>query len=453
MNTARNKCACGAASGCKGDCGCGCERCGESRCCELECLERPNFYCGQVLTDADLAAIVDWTRGRLALARFRDGWGIACGLELSCSKPDGATGCCDAKDASKGPSIYLNSGYALDCCGNDLVVCEPMPVDLACACRPPEDPCDPHRRRGRTEDEDDERDEGEEARQDCLHIPPGELFAVQLWLRYDEDLAQGSRALFRGPCADSEPCQYARVLERPCVHVEEIPLGRGEEAMTAEQRWLEQFRRGLKQQIDAIRAAFVKGSSAVLQHIRHYPPYRFCYLEETICCLRRKETPNSPIPDQQWLEIAKLVLLDWILRQLACPCPPCLPDNGVPLGRVILRRRVIEGRAHCSVVVIDQDAAFRRALRKDPCRPAGAASRDLAAFLGQPASRLQELRDQGLEFNIVDTQASSPRQLEQMIGSFGGSVVAVDSASPGALDVHLVDDIAGTPRIALFVSK
>jgi hypothetical protein len=290
-------------------------------------------------------------------------------------------------------------------------------------------------------------------RQDCLHIPREELFAVQLWLRYDEDLAQGQRALFRGPCADDGPCQYARVLERPCVHVEEIPLWGGEASLTPEQRWLEEFRRGLARQIDAIRAAILNGSAAVLKHIRHYPPYRFCYLEETICCLRRKETPDTPIPVQQWLEIAKLLLLDWILRQLACPCPACLPDNGVPLGRVILRRRVVKEGAECSVVVIDQDAAFRRALRKDPCRPIGATSRDLAAFLGQPASRLQELREQGVELNIVETQATGPRELEQMIGSFAGSVVAVDSASPGTLDVYLVDDIAGDPRIALFVRR
>ena len=48
------------------DCGCGCGGwCGcDTRCCDLECLVRPNFFCGQLLTDADITALVDWTRSR-----------------------------------------------------------------------------------------------------------------------------------------------------------------------------------------------------------------------------------------------------------------------------------------------------------------------------------------------------------------------------------------------------
>ena len=111
------------------DCGCGCGgRCGcETRCCDLECLVRPNFFCGQMLTDADLDR-----RGRVDAAaarrssRYRDGWGIACGLHVSCAPHGGRAGCCDPAD---GPVVYVNPGYAVDCCGNDLVVCEPLPVD------------------------------------------------------------------------------------------------------------------------------------------------------------------------------------------------------------------------------------------------------------------------------------------------------------------------------------
>ena len=60
------------------DCGCGCGgHCGcESRCCDLECIVRPNFFCGQLLTDGDLAATVEWARSRFSLSRYRHGWGI-----------------------------------------------------------------------------------------------------------------------------------------------------------------------------------------------------------------------------------------------------------------------------------------------------------------------------------------------------------------------------------------
>ncbi len=40
-------------------CGCGCG--GTGRCCGIECLARPNFFCGQLLTDADLSAAVQWS--------------------------------------------------------------------------------------------------------------------------------------------------------------------------------------------------------------------------------------------------------------------------------------------------------------------------------------------------------------------------------------------------------
>ena len=119
------------------DCGCGCE----SQCCELECLVRPNFYCGQLLTDIDLDALVDWTKKRFALSRYRDGWGVVCGLHLSCSPPDGATSCCGTE--GEGPFVYVKPGYAVDCCGNDLVVCEPIKVNLNGVCGSEEDPCAP----------------------------------------------------------------------------------------------------------------------------------------------------------------------------------------------------------------------------------------------------------------------------------------------------------------------
>src|SRR5262245_47892370 len=109
-----------------GNCGCGCNcktgcRC-QTRCCDLDCLIRPNFFCGQLLTDADLTAMVEWNRSRFALSRYRDGWGVVCGLDVSCSPVYGATvSCCG--DSNGGPFVYVNPGYAIDCCGNDLVVC------------------------------------------------------------------------------------------------------------------------------------------------------------------------------------------------------------------------------------------------------------------------------------------------------------------------------------------
>ena len=50
-------------------CNCGCSDC-QGDCCSLECLIRPNFFCGQLLTDRDLKAFVDWISAKSACSVF-----------------------------------------------------------------------------------------------------------------------------------------------------------------------------------------------------------------------------------------------------------------------------------------------------------------------------------------------------------------------------------------------
>ena len=115
----------------QGDCaGCGgrprtgppCQCCPErSPSCEVECLERPLFTSGMVLADTDLTALVDWTRAHLALRRYRDGWGVVCGLDVRC-------------DPDRAGWVRVDPGFALGCCGEDIVVCEPEYIDLTGCC-------------------------------------------------------------------------------------------------------------------------------------------------------------------------------------------------------------------------------------------------------------------------------------------------------------------------------
>ena len=110
-------------------CTCGCENC-SGQCCELECLVQPRFYCGQLLTDQDLTVLLDWTKGKTGLARYRHGWGIVCGLEVQCQTTSGS-----------GPALKVTPGYAIDCCGNDIVVCADATLDLSSCCKPKPQPC------------------------------------------------------------------------------------------------------------------------------------------------------------------------------------------------------------------------------------------------------------------------------------------------------------------------
>lgn len=440
-----------------GGCGCGCAcggQCGcDSQCCELECLVRPNFFCGQMLTDADLAAMVEWTRSRLALARYRDGWGIACGLELSCSAPGDAASCCGDKAAESGPVVYLNAGYALDCCGNDLVVCAPIKVDLGPVCRPPDDPCDPRPKTARVPQAETGPREDGGAQADCLQIKAGDLVVVKLSLRYHEDVAQGQRAMFRGACSDDGPCQYARVLERPCVFLEESAL---HDDGSATGGWRTDFEQRLRREAAAIGAAVNSGMDAILQYIRHNPPYQFCFLEEAVCCLRKNPTQDKQAALRDLLRIGKLLFVDWLLRQLQCPCSSCLPDDGVPLGRVLLRRSVVAGRTQCSVVSIEQNAQHRRPLRKDPCRELGADELDLSSYLWRSPDDVQERLESQLpnmQFKLVEPSAAGDNERQELLDGFTKAVVTIDPKSTGTLHVHVVDDIVGTPRIAFFVME
>src|SRR5450759_212232 len=111
----------------KGGCNCGCSE-PAGACCELDCISRPRFFCGQLLSDQDMTALVEWANGRLALSRFRHGWGVVCGLDVCC-------------DPSKRSGVMVTPGYAIDPCGNDTIVCAETSLDLSSFCTASRDCC------------------------------------------------------------------------------------------------------------------------------------------------------------------------------------------------------------------------------------------------------------------------------------------------------------------------
>lgn len=101
-----------------------------SSCGTLECLCRPRFFAGQVLTADDLNRLDHYMRGKNRLHnRQLHGWGVVNGLEVTCNP-------C-------GDGVAVGCGYALSPCGDDIVVCESVAVDV-CAlierCRQAENP-------------------------------------------------------------------------------------------------------------------------------------------------------------------------------------------------------------------------------------------------------------------------------------------------------------------------
>ena len=436
-----------------GDCGCGCGgQCGcDSRCCDLECLVRPRFFCGQLLTDNDLGATVDWARQRFALSRYRDGWGVACGLDVSCTSPKGAHACCP--DGETGPTVYLNPGYAVDCCGNDLVVCDPIAVDLGEVCRPLDDPCDrppgwKPPRDGPAVPVDDTR---KRTSDDCWDLASGDVVAVDLFLRYHEDLAQGQRAMLRGGCSDVGSCEYTRVRERPCVHAEIGAVAvRCDDDDSGWEDWLKELNERRIKMMKGIYEAMKNDLDGVLRYLRRHPPYRFCFLEEYVCCLQETGEDNPKRASALTSRIIFWLYFDWLLHELECACGSCRPDRGVPVGRVLLRRVENRGESKCRVMLIDTAAPYRRALKKDECRPIPRGGIDLAPYLWQPGrAAVDGLAMRGLRVRTeVLDEATIFGQLAQSVLALSGATLSDGQRNLKAL---LVRDPFKCDRVAAFV--
>jgi hypothetical protein len=99
-------------------CGCHEQPPAPCTCCGITCFERPNYFCGHLLTDADLSLEQRYLIEKNKLYhRAIDGHGIACGLKMTCDPM------CEGH-------ILVHQGFAVDDCGNDIVVCETARFDV-----------------------------------------------------------------------------------------------------------------------------------------------------------------------------------------------------------------------------------------------------------------------------------------------------------------------------------
>jgi hypothetical protein len=86
-------------------------------CVGLECLDRTRFFSGQLLTEADLNNEQSYWLAKSRLHnRFLHGWGVVCGMQVICSECDGW--------------VTVKPGYALDPCGNDIIICSEQPFNV-----------------------------------------------------------------------------------------------------------------------------------------------------------------------------------------------------------------------------------------------------------------------------------------------------------------------------------
>lgn len=206
MQTTKSTSGCGCGGGSSGGSvstgGCGCKpaklpEAVVAACspCETASFVRPRFFAGQLLTEDDLGALIDYvvTKNRFHNARLF-GAGVVCGLLAEC-------GPCDSSQ------IVVQPGFALDCCGNDLVLtCEktldiaPMIRELAArkgaGCT---EPCPPPSTSLSTSSEASKK--------------PAEIKQYFLYARYAERADQPVAAYPVGEDCDAASCEPTRIVE------------------------------------------------------------------------------------------------------------------------------------------------------------------------------------------------------------------------------------------------
>jgi hypothetical protein len=374
------------------DCPCGCAPCTQE-CCELECLIRPRFFCGQMLTDADLTALVDWSRAHFRLARQRHGWGVVCGLEVTCH-------------TSASAGVLIRPGYAIDCCGNAIVLCEPVKVDLTDAC-PKIDCFDPRRppptfiseisRVSVITEKPDEAQEALKAYKPAERRPAAAQLtgtrAVDLFLHYAEEGAAPQSALRNGAC-NGGACEDSRTREgyrvswklvdenaetafAPADWLARNPRRRKEFSALMERLPKIEFAATRKHELEGFLAGRTGGS--------------LCFLEEGI-----REATDEHLAGPMLYQALYWLYVDDLFSTLAAGCASCDPATGVPLARVWLRGA--DATHPCRVALIDAFPPHRRPIGPDATRDAPVGWADMSDLVGMPWDRAAvELRMRGFD--------------------------------------------------------
>ena len=332
-------------------CPCGCAPC-DGTCCHLDCLVQPRFFCGQLLTDQDLNTLLGWAQDKFRLDRYTDGWGVVCGLEVRCD--------------AEGGWVTVEPGYAISCCGDDIVVCEQDRLDLRDYCTREKDPC--------ADLEEQPEDRGEISFAGC-RFRAADVRVLDLHIAYDEKLESPQTTLGRSACHEVAECEYSRTREdfklvpRPAYHGSD-PVA------AAANAWRREYD-GCMEVIDRFRKAFPDRSDIGPEMARSMrtwftnwlddrPLHQFCFLHDCLC-------------DGEMFDLTKeedlVKILFWIVQDcrnafLDCHCHSCGEDeSSVPLARIWLHVPENGREQTCRVLHIDAYPPYRRPLSRE-CWPA-----------------------------------------------------------------------------------
>lgn len=322
-------------------CPCGCAPC-EQTSCSLECLVQPNYFCGQLLTDADLRAGITWSQNKFRLERFRDGWGVVCGLEVR-------------GDAKHPATIVVSPGYAVSCCGDDIILCSETPVDLTKYLREPPKPCEPARATDKEKEEERVRNQLG--------------WVLDLYIQYAEEKSVPTATLGRAACGQAGDCEYSRIKETATLTPRHAPPG---DPMDALRETADKWQRGYEECLRVLDWDVGDKTASDLQEW-----LRRVMAQSTLRqYMRAYEFLNAHDP-VRWMEehrlypgeLLFLIAQDCRNAYLACDCLRCEDDQGVPLARIWVRQAQERRSTRYYIDSIDAYPPFRRPQRRE-CLPA-----------------------------------------------------------------------------------
>jgi hypothetical protein len=335
-----------------GPCSCGCAPCDHTSC-GLDCVIQPRYFCGQLLTDADLAAGVTWSQSKFRLSRRRAGWGVVCGLDVSCGPQSGM--------------LTVHPGYAVDCCGNDIVVCSDAPLDLNKLFQQPPNPCEPELKKPAVE-------VGKK-------IQNGEEVVVDLAIHYKEEQILPATTLGRAACGQSGECEYSRIKESYKLTGNIIRRSNDAAARypdplkIASDNWVGD----LKADLDSFRNGFLQfvfeptPSADTIQQLlsrwlETHPLHQLCWLNGFFTTTNPQSWLDEMQPsDQKYRPLSELLFLvvqDRINHYISRTCSTC-EDDGVPLARIWLKANVTLGKTQYELQQILPLPPYRREQHPD----------------------------------------------------------------------------------------
>jgi hypothetical protein len=164
----------------------------EDKHCDYNNFKRVRYFHGMLMTDRDFREEqIYHNEKRKLLNRMLQGWGVVCGLGIKETSP-------------KSSKIIITPGMALDCCGNEILVCEDFEVDLkkeTCICPDTSKDKDPCAEMGKDEKE-------------CKYY---------VAIKYNEVPTDPVPVYTPSGGCEDKVCEYSRTREGFCIRLFKTP--------------------------------------------------------------------------------------------------------------------------------------------------------------------------------------------------------------------------------------